>query len=399
MLKFLKRIIDSSSETEEKAKKKLKFHELRNWINNKKEELEDKEAEFLKQANSRISQLAKELEREVKTLEGVNVGEKGTEERIKAIVKSNLDNYIDHLQRLVVNLKDHKLNSGKTLTGVVVPLINKFGRDSSMSIRKASFLIGKEFEGVGLSIKGFLEDLKELEKNNEGTITTLKVISSIELNLEEINALERTEAEFKENIKSFEQEIKELEGRVKDKNSMIKEIKKSESYRKEKNRKEKFDRDKKDLTKKINDLKERIDFKHLANILHSDSKKMGFIKEYKNNFEVAFQKDDGARIIKLLGEAKVDPSFITQSIDEIARVRKEIDDVSLKKDEVEEVNIEIKMINSQIENLNSKIDAEQKKCGKFGKAKVSLRTPFQKSCWQPIRFFRSRKRSISYSGR
>jgi len=85
----------------------------------------------------------------------------------------------------------------------------------------------------------------------------------------------------------------------------IEKIKKSKSYIENLKKQEEIKLDEKELEKEVYKLKEIIDFKALAGMFHTDEKKMVVVKEYKKNFQVTFQEDNGARILSLINEAEL----------------------------------------------------------------------------------------------
>lgn len=348
-----------NKDKEEIKVEKISIAELKPWLLAKKRQIEKQEEDFLKLALQRIYQLIQELEQELAILKKINVDEKKAEEKLKLIVKENLNNYIDYLERLVSRLRE--INKEKEIIEKINSIFSDFKKRSSISFEKATFLIGKELENVKESIGNFFRDLEKILEENKELIDRSKIISSVEKKIEKLNEIEKIRCEIEKLINEHNNKINSLKDGIKTKEEEIENIKKSERFLAESKKKEELEKKKEELEKEIYKLRETIDFKSLANFFHSFQKEMDIIKAYKENFKNAFQKNWGEDILSLLKEAKLQNINMLNKIEEIIEKKKEIESTIIDRSELEDLETEIRKIKSEIQVLNSKKFTEEKK--------------------------------------
>ena len=346
-------------EKEESRFEKISIEEIESWLSNKKKQIEGQRENFLKIIRERVYLLIQELEEEVSVLKKIDVEERKVEEKIKLIVKENLLNYIAHLEKLISELK--AIDKEGDITEKINSLFSNFKKRSSVSFEKATFLIGKELERVIESIAAFFKDLKNTFKENKDLIDQSKIISLIEAEMEEFYRLKKTGLEIEENISEYNEKIGNLDNNIKIKKEEIEKIKKSEKFIEESKKKEEIETKKEEIEKDINELREILDFKSLANFYHIFEKEMNIIKEHRENFKQAFQKTRGEDILSLLREAKLLSPEILNKTQGITEKEREIGRIVIEENGTEDLETEIRKIESEIEVLNSKKFAEGKK--------------------------------------
>jgi len=368
ILNFIKKLI-KTKETAEHPRK-IALNELGSWVQEKKTESQEEVSNFLNIIQTKTSQLVEELNEKIPTLKKINLNEKKVEERIKFIVKENLDNYTYYLEKLTTNLENLKDLEDPNPN---IPLENlnniflDFDKKSRTSFEKATFIIGKELGSIRDSIAEFSHNLQKTIKENQILIDNSKIISSTEEKLEKTNKLRDIETEINKNVEQLKKRIEFLNGQIKDSEKDIEEIKQSEEYNKEKETEQEIEENKEQLKKEIYKLKDMIDFKKLTNICHSSEKDMAIIKDYNQNFPTAFEKDDGTNLLKLLDETRatnLNPA--SQKIKHIIKMRKEIEDSedNLELEECAKIVIKEKAVKNQkqeIEDSENKISRENKK--------------------------------------
>ncbi len=354
---------------EEAEIEKVKFNELQPWLRDKKEEIEKQEQEFLKAVEQRISQLIPDLKEKISVLKKIDVDGKKAEEKIKLIVKENLDNYTNYVDELVDKLneitKAVKIKTGKKIVEKINSVFSDFKKRSSLSYEKATFLIGKEIGDIKEAIGIFFRDLENILKENKLLIDKSKIISEIETKIEKFFELEKIKSEIEKTINNYDKKINNLTNNIKIKEEEIEKIKKSEKFLEQNRKREEIEEKKQDLEKQINKLREVIDFKALANFYHSFEKEMAIIKEYKENFKQAFQKTKGNDLVLLLKESKLPHLEILNKMQEITEKEKEISSVIIEKTGIEILEDETKKIKSEIEILVSKKLTEEKRYKKL----------------------------------
>ena len=355
---------------EEIENEKISVRELEPWLFNKKTEIKKQEEIFLKVIQERIFQLIQESEEEISALKKIDVDKKKAEEKIKLIVKENLDNYIYYLEKLMAKLKDtseEKDNAVRNIIEKINSVFSDFEKRSKMSYEKATFLIGKEMEKTKESIGLFFKDLKKFLKENQDLIDKAKIISSTETKIRKFSEVKKIKSEIEKTILDYNNKINNLNNNIKIREEEIKKIKKSEKFIEQEKKKEELKQKKEELEEGIYKLREIIDFKALTNFFHIFEKEMNMIKAHKENFKQAFQKTNGVEIISLLQESKLQSPEIINKMQDITKKEREINSMVIEEIGVENLETRIKKIKSEIEILNSKKLAEEKRNNKLSR--------------------------------
>lgn len=361
-IEFFKKL--AKKEVETPKTEKISFNKIEDWLEGKKRQHKNKEKEILSLINNKIREVVKNLNEKVKTLENIDINEKKEEDRIKAIVKENLNNYIKYVKDFtekIDNLKPENLEK-------FIPEINKifinFDKKSYLSYHKATFLVGKEMESTKEDISEFFKYSKALFDENKDFFDKSKLISFIGLNLSRINETAENTNKINEIISSLDAKIidnKELINKIlKD----IEKIKKSSDYAENLKKQQEIRLIEKELEKEIYALKEMINLKVLANFFHDSEKEMNIIKTHKENFQIAFQKDNGESILNLLDKARLNNKLISDKIKYINN-KKEIIKNAEFKDEIGELLSEINKIKLDIDRLDNEKIKEMKKYEKL----------------------------------
>jgi len=345
---------------------KLEFKDIENWINETKQQNKSEEEKFFREVKNFVSDLIKEIENQIPVLEKIDLSQKKEQEKIKLITKQNLDNYIFHLKVLIKNLKD--IDNADFLNKISHTIFD-FNEKSNMSFEKATFLIGKELGKVREFISNFLKDLNKLKKENTTLIKNSEIISIIEIKLKDFDKIKGLEDEINKNIKTFEKQINNLSNKNNILFEEIEKIKNSPEYVEELKKQNQIKLSKINLDEYLNNLKQSIDFKTLANTFHSNESEMSIIKEHKDNFKPAYEKNNGSDLLSLF-EFNKNKSEIENKIKEINKLLKKIEDsenaLELKNSsEIVMKNTEIEKNNHKIEELNQEISKESKKFEKI----------------------------------
>jgi hypothetical protein len=344
---------------EENVFERISVDELNQFVLNKKKDIEKQEQEFLKLVHNRINLLVQELEEKLVVLRNVDIDNKKSDERVKLIVKENLLNYANYVEKLLDKLKETSVK--KDIIEKINLIFSDFEKRSLMSFEKATFLIGKEIGSIKDGVGKFFRDLNEIIKENKELLDKSKIIYDIEDKTEEINKINKIKTDIKANVNEFENKISKLKQEIKTKKKDIENIKKSKEFADENKKRLEIEMKRQYLEKEINTLREMIDFKALANIFHSNDKKMKIIKQYKDDFKEHIQKDNREDIINLLKEANIQNTNIEEKIKQIIKNQKEIEYGIINKTGIEDLEEEIRTIKSEMEYINLKISAEQRK--------------------------------------
>lgn len=355
----------------------VQFNELETWLQNKKSELTEKESDLLTQIKDQLNKLTKELEEEIEIIKQINLDNKPKiEERVKLIVKGNIENYTTHLNKLTETLKNLKLQS-TTITDKINSIFSEFEKKSNLSYQKATFLVGEELEKTKKSIFNFFESLKNTLDKNKNLITLSKTRLIINEKLKEINEIEKQKTETQKNINLLNQKIQDSNNKINTLKKEIEETKKSQEYIEELKTKQTILNKEQELKKEILQLKTGIDFKSLANIFHTNKKEMNLIKEHKENFYNSFQKSNGNEILELLKDAKFDTQILSEKIIETNKIQQEIE--NLEKtfnpkylENIKTKESEITKTKENIENINYENSREKNQYDKFNKTKQEI---------------------------
>ena len=298
-------------------------------------------------------------------MESVEIDKIKEQERIKIIVKENLEKYLSEVQSFKDSLKDLEKDSKNPgrLINEIDRLIGDFQKRSSMSFQKATILIGKELGAIRDCIKKFLANTRKVISENKDSLDKIKTIEIIEEGLSEKNNLENLRLNLLKKILEQDKEIKEIEKEIKKIGEDIEITKKSRGYIDEITKKKDLENLKEELNNAIFNLKKLIDFKSLASFFHINEKDMKLIKVYKENFKEVFERDDGITLERLLKESKLLNETIKEKINNILEKKRKIansKDIP-KKNVIEEMKKEITSKQNKIEDLNIEKIKEKKR--------------------------------------
>ncbi len=364
----------SSSETVEIIEK-INFSEATTWVGNKKQEINEKEREIFILVDNKIEIFIKDANEKIKILESVNMDSKNVEERVKSIVKENLNNYVIYVRRFIDILNNLKKEKLEEFTSKINKGFSDFKKRSRVSYQKATFLWGDEMFNLDKVMVDFFNDLTKLFNENKEIVDSSKKIELIELDLDRFMGVEKNISEVNERSSFLYKKIKNIGESEKRILNEIEDIKKSEDYIKNLKVSEKIGELERELEENTYKLKEMIDFKSLGNILHGDKKKMDLVKLYRENFLESLQKSNGEDILSLLSEVKLSNDEIFNNIKKIKNYKNEImkNTKMLEKDRVESLLAVINDMKSEAADLDNEKIREEKKCDKFKETRKNIR--------------------------
>ena len=342
----------------------IKFKELEEFIEKQKKEISEKENSLVSSIKNKISELIENLEERTKILDKINLNDKKADERIKLIVRENLNSFVNYLRKLIYNLKNLDAENFDELIKKLNANLYDFEKKSYMNYEKATFIIGKELGSIKDSLAGFSREYNLILNDNKSFFENSKMIHSSETKLNEILNSNKKESEIDAVIDKLAKTRLELEKKNKNLKKEIEDIRQSESYSDEIKQNEEIERIKNNLKKNLSELKESINFKNLSNIFHSNEKKMNIIKNYKEDFNAHFEKGSEL-IINLLKESKIEIKSILEKINRIDIQKQEIQSIiEIKKNtginRINDLESDKRKNNSEIENLENQKIKEQK---------------------------------------
>jgi chromosome segregation ATPase len=302
----------------------------------------EKHWEAIGKAKERILSLTKELDGEIAAIERVNLDDKKVEEKIRSIVKGNLESFLKQVKKLKQSLEELAESEFESIQGIASEadsLLKDFEKKSYMGFEKATYLVGKELGDVVKSISSFFKDMKKIVDNYKDLIHASDAIERIKSINEDIAGKQRAKAEMEKEIEDIEKKEKNSEKEHRGLTRQIEEIKKSNEYREKQEKKKELESRKGKLKQEVSVLKGLIDLKRLAGIFHSSEKQMAVIKELKDDFHAAFEKYKAEKILDMTSEAE-NKDEIRKKIEEISRLKQEIKEISgliSGKDEIAEI--------------------------------------------------------------
>ena len=343
--------------------KKISQREFQDWLLNKKSTIEKEEQKFLASVRKQISELISELKERISVINKIDMSEIKAEDRIKLIVKENLSNYLNYLDKLILRLGE--LDNEKNIIDKINFIFHDFQRKSLMSYEKSTILIGKELAETKESIKKFFRGIGILLKFHQGMINESKIIKLLESQVREFNEFKKIKSSIIENIGECNNKINNLKKIIKTNEAEIETLKKSERFIEEDKKKQELEKNKQDLDNNIGVLGRMINFKALSNFYHSFEKEMKTIKKYKENFKQMFHKTEGEDVFLLLRESNLYDVNILNKIKEIDDKKKEITNIVIGETGLENLENIINKIKIEIQEFNSEKLLKEKRLKKL----------------------------------
>lgn len=356
----------------EEGIERIRFEELNNWIQEKKEEIKENQKEPQKKIKENLSILLQELEDRIAVLEQINLADKKVPGHAKLIVKENLYKFIDYLEKLMNNLKDLEEESLEDLIAKINLLFAEFQKRSIISFQKATLLIGDELSDISKDISKFFKTFNQTVQENRASIEKMRQILAIEKKLREFEDSEKIKLENSQKIKNLADEIADSIEKIDELDQNIDSLKNGPVYQDYLKTKQELERARNKLDHELHLLKELINFKILAKIYHSDEKQMSIIKELREDFKEAYESHDVERLIEpSIKEA--DKGLIKERIKNIDEINQEIDRIRIGKNITEDLEKEKRYLRRRIDTANFERAEEEKKGRRLRENKENLR--------------------------
>ena len=359
---LLKKLV-KEKKFEEIVIEKLAFSDVEDWTKNKTNKNELKEKEIIDLVKEKISSFNEQLKEKKSVLENFDVESKKEEDRLKSVVNESRKKYIESLEIFMRDLNNIEKEKLEEFISYVNKVFLDFDKRSHMNYQKTTILIGKEMGDIRNSLKTFSKELMKIFDENKNIVNLSKSLAFIKLKLNQINQIDKVLEEIKDGIASLGRKTIDKEGEEENNKERIEEIKKSLSYLDYLNKQEKIEFLEEEIKKDIQSLRELIDLKALANFYHIFENEMNTIKEYKENFEESFKKDNGLRILNLLENSKLDNNKILEKAEHIRARKEELKENKQKimRDETQNLNSEKTRISKEIEELDIEKVKEEKR--------------------------------------
>ncbi|MEX0933035.1 MAG: hypothetical protein WDZ77_02990 [Candidatus Pacearchaeota archaeon] len=366
---FLKRFSKIKVENEIiPEKEKVSLFGLEKWVESKISGDEEKEREIFLEIKKEIEEFSGDIKEKIKIVEEFDVNSKKAEDRFKWASEEGRKKYIESLENLIESLKSIKNKNLEKVANEISSIFSEFNKKSYKSYERATILIGKEMASLRNLLKNFYGRIIGIFDRNKNIIDGFRRLHTMKSKLNLLENKEREIKKIKKDVKSIDEEISIRQNEDKEVSEEEERIKKSQKYIELRKKAENMKNLKEKLSKDVFDLRKEVDFKVLGNFHHIFKEKMHIVNEYKNNFELAFHKDDGKAIFELIKEAKLDDkniisikiSNINSKKEEISNLENEIKkEILLKKPN--ELYSKREKLKSEIENLKNMKDRTEKK--------------------------------------
>ena len=353
----------------------VRFENLISWLDLTSQEVTKK----FKYETENLFRILEEsvdfTEQKLAELKAASLENKKADPRIKSIVLQNKGSYVEHVEKLLENIKKELALSGKDeienvgrILAVISAKINIFSKQSTKSFYAASELIGKELEEVVDGIKKIKNVIKEFEKLETWGVLNVENAKRI---IFEIIERERIKKNFHSKIENYENEIKDIDKRIEQLKAEDKEIIGSKAWLE----KQEFIKKIKVLSEEQEKNKEKVRVlfasveKAISKFVWKEEEKelLNYVKE---PFE-ALEQDKELKIIKKLieikkmienDELKFDSSKKEKMIKNIESVSQHIPFLLKKKEEIEKEIAECKqqIASITVERINFELEIEKK---------------------------------------
>jgi len=282
----------------------VQLNELSARVNFLAEEMETKNQQLKQKIQERISLLDKETNESIEILKNFDLSKRKEHEKLKLVVRDNLNLYIDYMKKLLSDLKKIDEKEFSDYLSKIFSKLNEFSRVSRMPYEKATYLIGKEIASARLLISQFGKDIEAIAEQSKSLFEEAKQVKKlVNLNskLEEFNKLEDT---LRQEISHFNKRIESIGNEAKILDNEITSIQNSADYRKSYEEKQEYLKKQENLTRELQSIKQKINFKELAGVFHHDKKKAQLIKDYSNNFRETLKEDETLKIVEMVKDSQ-----------------------------------------------------------------------------------------------
>ena len=370
---FFKKII-TDKKAEEAEKEKIAFSGIADWIEKKRKEIENKEEEVFTFVKEIINIFTNEIKEKINILKNIDINSKREEDKIKSITEEGRKKYIEFVELFIKNLDNLQQDKLEKIIININKIFSDFNKNSHMSYERATILIGKEMGSIKDEIKVFSKNLIKVFDENKNIINSYKVVSLIKIKLKQLEETERDFNRVNETISTLTKKVTDKEEENKKILEEIEEIKKSPDYLEYLERLKKIKSIEEDLEKDFFSLRQLIDFKALGNFYHIFEKEIKIVNSYKDNFQTNFQKDNGADILNLLNQAKLNTQEISDKINQIRKKKEEIikNETEIEKDKTQELYSKIARTITEADNLKNLKTKEGKRCEKLNSSKEDI---------------------------
>ena len=316
ILSIFKKIFAEEKKQEVKPLE-ITFEQIPQLIQDKEQLFKLKEKQLSHELENLIKRFIPEIKNRIELLKAVNLNERKEQEKIKLVVKANLNHYLNYLHKLISDLE--KYNEIELLEHK----INEFLKLSQPAFEKSTILIGQELGETKQILASLLKEFVVILNNHKTIQAKLKEIKTIQEQIARFKEIQEIKTQSNEQISLITKKKLEEKNKILKKEKEILDFISSQEYLTIQNTKSSNEERKITLEKQLEALKEKIDFKALGNIFHTIEDKNNLIKAYQDNFKKALEQDRNFEIIELSKFINLDVSnikYLKLKLNEISKV-------------------------------------------------------------------------------
>ena len=311
LLNKIKLIFSNEQEKEKEIIKEIiKLEELPSKLKDKINELTAIKEQIKDTISKRVSDFEVEANEKIKSLEDIDISKRKEYDKIKIIVKENLNLYISHLKRTIDNMRDAEKGEVEEYINKIFSVLNEFNRISSMPFEKATILIGDELSSTRTIVRLFIQDINEIVENNNFIFEKDRLCNALSNLFSESKQLSLLHAEIERKIS----EIKDILKNFRIEHELLKyklsEIKERNDFKIDNQEKLNYRKRLDSLEKDIQFIKRELDLKSLLKKFHHDKIIDRLVRNYTNDFKNALEDDKELKIIDVID--RNDKNLISQ---------------------------------------------------------------------------------------
>ena len=329
------------------------FDGVKSWVADKETGLRKDERETLVKIEGMLKEFYVSAGEKLGILEGVDIESKKEHGRAKILVRQGLDKYINSVRVLLKEVGAlEKKDLGKFAQEIGKVFVS-FEKTSAAFYERATYLVGDEMMAVRNEIRKFYNGLVKMFEGNKMLIESFGRFEKINLKFGEIEKVEYNFKEVGKEIVANEEGVEEGREKVKGLEGEIDKIKNSSEYILNLKMLKAIKGLEVELDDEIGKLKNLIDFKKLASVVHSNQRELGVVKNCREHFSDEFSRDGGKRIIDLLKSSNMESAEIVAQVDLIAEKNGELVEKrgSVEPDGTVDKLDEVKRVGGEIDRL------------------------------------------------
>ena len=287
---------------DDEIKEIINIEELPSRLEIKINELNALKRQLKNEISKKVSCFEIETNEKIVDLENIDISQRKEYDKIKIIVKDNLNIYISHLKRTIDNIKkaEHEVIENYIIR--IFQTLNEFNKISSKPFEKATILIGEELGNTKAIVISFIQDINKIVGDNNFIFEKNKSYGIIGNLLSESKQLNSLYMEIDNKLLGSNINLENAKAEQNILNSKLSEIKETDSFKEYAQEKLNYKNRLYFLESEIQVINEKLKLKLLLKKFHHNKKIDELVRDYINNFKNALKEDKELNIINILDE-------------------------------------------------------------------------------------------------